>query len=186
MCTRTNPENKAIAFNGSTNIKLTAKPAPINTNFCASPLYISFTMSSVDRAPRYLNTFFAKSAPGKAEIKPPISKEYASIQPVNIAAAAQSTSKNNNCKAVTLYIGGAFILDMVADGRQKLSCFWLPLPFEGAHYRYFDAANQHDIQASLLYMGQYPVQLIQTVVLKRQLSRAFSSMLDFYTSPYSL
>jgi hypothetical protein len=62
------------------------------------------------------------------------------------------------------------MLDMVADGRQKLSCFWLPLPLEDGHYRYFNPANQHDIWASLLYMCQYPVQLIQTVVLKRHFS----------------
>jgi hypothetical protein len=44
---------------------------------------------------------------------------------------------------------------MSADGRQKLSCFWLPLPFRGAHYMDFIPANQHGIFVMLFKIGPF-------------------------------
>ena len=126
--TRTNPENRATTFNGSTTIKLSANPAPVNNSLTASPRFTSRAIRAAALAPRYLNTLLAKIVPGIREINPPISNEYALIQPAANTAATHSNSKKISWKTATLYMGGAFIVDMSVTGRQKLSCFWHPFP----------------------------------------------------------
>ncbi|MDP2380097.1 MAG: hypothetical protein Q8M35_06370 [Pseudohongiella sp.] len=96
MCTRTNPENNATIFSGLTKIKHNAKPALTDTSFNTWPVYNSLTIFCAALAPRYLKTRLANNAPGKAESKPPISKEYALIQPDSINTASEAANININ------------------------------------------------------------------------------------------